>query len=70
MSENVLPLYKLTSQIENYTELNIEVLEKTYYELETIRREPGLLHRQIEEINRILSHIAFEITMRNQRDIK
>ena len=67
MGENVLPLYKESLAIENYTQMNVEVLESKFRELELLSRMPDLLHRQSQEIERILGHLAFEITMRKKR---
>jgi len=68
MAERILPLYKESLAVENFTETNIEVLEAKQRSLEEMRLEPNLGPRQREEINRILGHIAFEINMRGSRD--
>lgn len=68
MDERVLPLYRESLAVENYTLMDIDVLEDKYRDLEMMRREPNLLSRQSEEIGRILGHLAFEITMRRTHD--
>lgn len=68
MAERVLPLYKESLAVENYTQMDVDVLEDKYSDLDMLRLDPNLMSRQIEEIERILGHLAFEITMRKTHD--
>jgi len=64
MTEKFLPRNEETLASLSHTEMNIETLENNYYNLETWRREPNIAPKLLSEIERVLSHLAFEITMR------